>query len=163
MYSLRDAMQALQAAQKRNEAASREVAVLTDYVRALLMRSRSDAQGLSPPRPPGIKHRTQMHPKWTCFFAALGDQFRGFARADQGSIAHLPAQNSCRRLCRGPALDLGCGRGEWLELLREAKVDVLGVEHNRTLTAACTAKNLRIVEADFMAFLEQSPRSIGGS
>jgi O-antigen chain-terminating methyltransferase len=148
--------EAIQALQRRNEASSREVALLLDCVRALLLRSWSDDSTLPAATPPGNGVRDEYAPEMDSFFAALGDQFRGSSELTRDRLRiYLPRIRAAA--VRGPALDLGCGRGEWLELLREEKIDALGVEQNRTLTAACRAKNLRIVEADFMAFLEQSP------
>jgi len=36
-----------------------------------------------------------------------------------------------------PVLDLGCGRGEWLELLREHSIPARGVDRNATMVATC--------------------------
>ncbi len=148
--------EAIQALQRRNEASSREVAVLLDCVRALLLRSWSDDSAVPAATPPGNGGRDEYASEMDSFFAALGDQFRGSSELTRDRLRiYLPKIHAAA--VQGPALDLGCGRGEWLELLSEAKIDALGVEQNRALTAACRAKNLRIVEADFMAFLEQSP------
>ena len=63
----------------------------------------------------------------------------------------------------GPVVDLGCGRGEFLELLREAKVEARGVEGNAAAAAACRASGLGVEHGDLLAFLRALPAaSVGG-
>jgi 2-polyprenyl-3-methyl-5-hydroxy-6-metoxy-1,4-benzoquinol methylase len=151
----RDALQALQAQLTRNEIALRETAVLTDYVRALLMHGRTGlASGERSGRLPQNKVASPV--EMDSFFTALGDQFRGSPELIKDRLrVYSPVIRAAA--LTGPSLDLGCGRGEWLELMREAEIESIGVEQNRLLAAACRAKNLHVIEADFAAFLEQSP------
>jgi O-antigen chain-terminating methyltransferase len=46
----------------------------------------------------------------------------------------------------GPILDLGCGRGELLLLLREAGVEATGVENDSALAEAARRRGLEIIE-----------------
>jgi predicted TPR repeat methyltransferase len=152
---LRDALQALQAAHLRSQLASRESAVVADYVRSLLLNARVSGQTRqSAASPPEVK--TAVAPELDSFFAAHGDQFRGSPELIKDRLRVYPPMIR-RAGLTGPALDLGCGRGEWLELMREAEIESIGVEQNQMLAAACRAKSLHVIEADFMAFLEQSP------
>lgn len=52
-----------------------------------------------------------------------------------------------------PALDLACGRGEWLELLREHGFPAQGIEINRDFVEHCRNNGLWVDEADLFAFL----------
>jgi SAM-dependent methyltransferase len=62
-----------------------------------------------------------------------------------------------------PVVDLGCGRGEFLELLRERGVASRGVEGNAQAVAACRAKGLDVADADLVDFLRLQPAgSLGG-
>ncbi len=62
-----------------------------------------------------------------------------------------------------PVLDLGCGRGEFLELLREAGVEARGVDGDPRMVAECRQKGLDVVEGDLARYLEQiEPESLGG-
>ncbi len=45
---------------------------------------------------------------------------------------------------REPVLDLGCGRGELLELLREAGIDAEGVDADEGMVARCLEKGLSV-------------------
>ena len=46
-------------------------------------------------------------------YVALEDRFRGSRDGDQGTLSKL----SALRERAAPVIDLGCGRGEWLEIL----------------------------------------------
>ncbi|MEJ2146245.1 MAG: class I SAM-dependent methyltransferase [Acidobacteriota bacterium] len=62
-----------------------------------------------------------------------------------------------------PVVDLGCGRGEFLELLRDAGVDSRGVDADRRMVTECRDKGLDVVEGDLMPYLESlEPESLGG-
>jgi 2-polyprenyl-3-methyl-5-hydroxy-6-metoxy-1,4-benzoquinol methylase len=154
---LRDALQALQATLNRNELALRESALLTNYVRAMLLQGRSGrAPGERAGTFPQNENEIASVAETDSFFAALGDEFRGSPELIKDRLRVYQPRIRAAALT-GPALDLGCGRGEWLELMREAEIESIGVEQNQMLAAACRAKNLHVIEADFVAFLEQSP------
>lgn len=55
---------------------------------------------------------------------------------------------------KASALDLGCGRGEWLELLREWNIEAMGVDMDTFMLAACHAENLTVEAGDALAFLQ---------
>jgi len=62
----------------------------------------------------------------------------------------------------GPVLDLGCGRGELLLLLREAGIEATGVENDPALAEAARRRGLEIVEDGALETLEkQEPESWG--
>ncbi|MGI8492830.1 MAG: methyltransferase domain-containing protein [Acidimicrobiales bacterium] len=53
-----------------------------------------------------------------------------------------------------PILDVGCGRGEMLEVLREAGHRTIGVDPDPTMVAACEAKGLSVLRDDGIHVLE---------
>ena len=53
-------------------------------------------------------------------------------------------------------VDLGCGRGEWLELLRENEVSMVGVDLNTAFLDRVEKKNLSIIKSDIFEFLKTS-------
>jgi SAM-dependent methyltransferase len=60
-------------------------------------------------------------------------------------------------------LDVGCGRGEFLELLRDAGVSARGIDINDEMVAACRAKGLQGERADAVGYLRGLPgESLGG-
>jgi 2-polyprenyl-3-methyl-5-hydroxy-6-metoxy-1,4-benzoquinol methylase len=62
-----------------------------------------------------------------------------------------------------PILDLGSGRGEWLEVLKESGLVASGVDINQRFIDSCTARGLDVSRADLLLFLRQQPeQSLGG-
>ena len=60
-------------------------------------------------------------------------------------------------------LDVGCGRGEFLELLRDHGVQARGIDLNREMVEQCRTRDLTVDEGDVLSFLSQQPdASLGG-
>lgn len=57
------------------------------------------------------------------------------------------------------AIDLGCGRGEWLMLLKEWGVDVKGVDIDEEMLAACLEQELNVEVKDAISALKELPDS----
>ena len=57
----------------------------------------------------------------------------------------------------GSALDLGCGRGEWLEILKEVGFDGHGVDLDDGMLAACRERGLSVATADAVQTLKLLP------
>lgn len=55
------------------------------------------------------------------------------------------------------ALDLGCGRGEWLELLLEREYDGAGVDLNICMVEECISRGLKAECLDAIAYLKSVP------
>jgi 2-polyprenyl-3-methyl-5-hydroxy-6-metoxy-1,4-benzoquinol methylase len=63
----------------------------------------------------------------------------------------------------GDVLDIGCGRGEFLALLKDAGVSARGVDTNQEMVATACERGLDAVHADALAFLDALPDgSLGG-
>jgi O-antigen chain-terminating methyltransferase len=64
---------------------------------------------------------------------------------------------------RENVIDLGCGRGEFLELMQENKVPARGVESNTDMFLLCREKGLEVLQENLFDYLESVPdASIGG-
>jgi O-antigen chain-terminating methyltransferase len=62
-----------------------------------------------------------------------------------------------------PVLDVGCGRGEFLSLLREAGIAAAGVDSDRDMVEICRAEDLAVEHDDALAYLERlEDGSLGG-
>ena len=60
-------------------------------------------------------------------------------------------------------LDIGCGRGEFLELLKEAGIKAKGVDLDLDMVLYCEEKRLDVVRQDAFTYLESLPDdSLGG-
>jgi len=62
-----------------------------------------------------------------------------------------------------PVLDVGCGRGEWLELLREKGLRAQGLDLNRVLVEDCKRQGLMAVEGEVIAYLSSLPANSLGA
>jgi glycosyltransferase involved in cell wall biosynthesis/SAM-dependent methyltransferase len=62
-----------------------------------------------------------------------------------------------------PVLDLGCGRGELLEVLREAQVTATGVDSDEDMVRHCQAKALDVVRSEAIEYLQAQPDSSLGA
>ena len=93
------------------------------------------------------------------FYEAFEDRFRG-ERDDikQRHGVYLPAiRDAGAGTAERPILDIGCGRGEWLELLGENGLSARGIDVNSAAVAACQERGLDAAEADLIAALEAVP------
>ena len=60
-------------------------------------------------------------------------------------------------------LDVGCGRGEFLELLAAAGIRARGIDLNHEMAELCRARGLQVTEADAVGYLSGQPDgSLGG-
>ena len=83
-------------------------------------------------------------------YDAFENAFRGAIEDQRAALAgYLPLL----RESPGPVLDLGCGRGELLALLREEGVSGRGVDLDDRAVAAARARGLEVVRDDVIAAL----------
>ena len=62
-----------------------------------------------------------------------------------------------------PVLDIGCGRGEFVSLLREARVEARGIDTNADMVAHCQDAGLPVEQADAISYLSGlDDGSLGG-
>jgi SAM-dependent methyltransferase len=91
-------------------------------------------------------------------YASFENQFRGSPEdIKQDFRIYLPLLKDAE--ITTDILDIGCGRGEWLELLRDEGLQARGVESNRAMIDNQRGQNLEIVEADALAYLRGLPEN----
>jgi O-antigen chain-terminating methyltransferase len=98
-------------------------------------------------------------------YAALQDEFRGSRQEiKEGLSVYLPKLTEAGIGSESmPILDVGCGRGEWLELLREHQLHGSGIDLNRVVLAICRERGLPVLEAEAVEHLRSLPEaSLGG-
>lgn len=93
------------------------------------------------------------------FYRAFEDRFRGGEEEIRARLAvYLPFVRALSRLHPDAGVvDIGCGRGEWLELLRDNEIAARGVDADAGMLQACTARGLDAVQGDALAFLRALP------
>ena len=98
-------------------------------------------------------------PVTACKYVTFEDTFRGSAEEIRTRLSdYLPLFASA-----SDVIDLGCGRGEFLDLLREHGISSRGVDINREMVEVCRERGLDVVEGDGLAFLQAVPDgSLGG-
>ena len=55
------------------------------------------------------------------------------------------------------AIDLGCGRGEWLEILNDLGIKGLGIDLDAGMLSACRSNGLQVIQSDAISFLDTVP------
>ena len=92
-------------------------------------------------------------------YVGFEDCFRGSAdeiRARQADYARYFAGAS-------DVLDVGCGRGELLDLLKSSGVSARGIDANHEMAEICRARGLNVEQADALGYLRAQPdESLGG-
>jgi O-antigen chain-terminating methyltransferase len=89
------------------------------------------------------------------FYRAFEDRHRGSRELISKRLeAYLPFANPLKTLYSScPALDLGCGRGEWLELLQSQGFSARGVDLDDGMLDACRALDLNAEHGDALSAL----------
>jgi SAM-dependent methyltransferase len=94
------------------------------------------------------------------FYMVFEDHFRGSREDILGRLeAYLPLVKECLSGVEkdGLVLDIGCGRGEWLELLSSQGVKALGIDNNAGFLVQCEQLDLEGVESDALQYLTSLP------
>ena len=175
--------QALTARERRSDAAVTSLAASHEELRVSIGVLQQAAQSMKrevtrlaesgvtvAARPPGAvasgSHRKTQEPPAHQLDALDSHKYVGFEDQFRGS------QDDIRRrvseylpLFQGTSdvLDIGCGRGEFLALLREHGVGARGVDVNGAMIDVCREQGLDATEADALAYLKAQPDgSLGG-
>jgi len=92
------------------------------------------------------------------FYAAFEQRFRGERQEIKDRVGFY--LNIVRSTGIGgpasPVLDVGCGRGEWLEVLKDSGLHGRGIDMNRTSVAYCRGLGLDVTEEDAVACLSST-------
>ncbi len=118
---------------------------------------RSREPGLGTPSAPAANDAAPIAPDFD--YAGFEERMRGSEEEIRNrQRAYLPYFAGATRV-----VDLGSGRGEFLELLREAGVPGEGIELDTDMVLCTRDKGLQVTQADLRTWLaEQPPDSLGG-
>jgi O-antigen chain-terminating methyltransferase len=119
--------------------------------------------GVSTATPPaGVSHASApaFAPTLDAYkYVGFEDQFRGSQEVIRQRL------ESYLRFFEGTSdvLDVGCGRGEFLDLLASRGITARGIDLNHEMVEVCRARGLDVTEADVVSYLEGLPdASLGG-
>jgi O-antigen chain-terminating methyltransferase len=92
-------------------------------------------------------------------YVGFEDQFRGSPKEIRDRMATYVSYFTGLR----DVLDVGCGRGEFLDLLREQGIPARGVDLNDEMAAICQSRGLQATSGDALGYLLAQPDgSLGG-
>ena len=93
------------------------------------------------------------------FYSAFEDRYRGSRELIKSrQSVYLPFIEKLKTKGQAlKALDLGCGRGEWLELLRDWGVDAQGVDLDDSMLRICYEMDLAVSNQNALTVLAQTP------
>ena len=115
--------------------------------------------GSAPPDTPGAAQPPAPPESGSPTYAVFEDTFRG-SHADIASRQRRYL--ACFEGASG-VLDIGCGRGEFLELLRDSGVPARGIDANPEMVERCRERGLDATRADALAYVAALPdESLGG-
>ena len=152
----------LESFDRRQESLARRLdglLALRDTVTALAEELRAIRQALAAQAPPPQVAAQAARAAGDAVYAAFEARFRGSREEIRARLAeYLPHFEGLQ-----PVADLGCGRGEFLELLREAGAAGLGVDGNAEFVQQCRARGLDVSQGDLLDFLRgREDGSLGG-
>jgi O-antigen chain-terminating methyltransferase len=92
-------------------------------------------------------------------YVGFEDQFRGSQEAIRARLeSYLPYFDGASGV-----LDVGCGRGEFLDLLQARGISARGLDLNHEMVEVCRARGLDVTESDAVGYLEGvDDASLGG-
>jgi O-antigen chain-terminating methyltransferase len=116
---------------------------------------RQKAQATAVPAVSTRNEQTHINVDWLRF----AESFRG----PEEDIRDRQRHYVLRFAGSAPVLDLGCGRGEFLEAARDAGLPATGIDQSDECVALCRSKGLHAEKADLFAYLEAlADKSLGG-
>lgn len=123
--------------------------------------SSAPAQGRKPAPAPLETNNHELD----ALYVAFEDQFRGSREFITKRLhPYLTDVSQLKVLTKKtPLLDLGCGRGEWLELLKSQGYASEGVDLNTVFAGLCRERGLQVTEADAIAHLRSLPEASRGA
>jgi O-antigen chain-terminating methyltransferase len=93
------------------------------------------------------------------FYKVFEDQHRGSRETIKSRLAvYMPFIEKIQEVHpNAAALDLGCGRGEWLELLKDHQLSATGIDLDDGMLSACRDRGLNVQTGDAIAHLKSLP------
>ncbi len=111
---------------------------------------------------PGPRPSPPVSRELDAFYAALGEAFRGPEALVRSRVReYVKDLDTVRSL--GKVLDVGCGRGEMLQVLEEAGIEAYGIDTNSLCVERCRARGLEVELADALKHLADVPTASLGA
>ena len=90
------------------------------------------------------------------FYYYLGNLFRGSEESIKNQQMHYlkHAKRAYENSGQLPFVDIGCGRGEFLEILKSYGIESIGIDTNEAVASGPREKGLNVIVEDGMRFLK---------
>ena len=125
------------------------------HIQLRLLRQKLSATAITPP----VTAPPQEHPDID--WAGFAERFRG---SEEKIREHQKCYVARFAGASGEVLDIGCGRGEFLEAAKAAGLAARGIDQSHESVALCRSKGLDVEQADMFAYLESlADGSLGGA
>jgi len=90
------------------------------------------------------------------FYIDFEDKFRGSRETiKKRQLYYVPKVKSITDKLYAPVLDIGCGRGEWLEVLKEYDIDAKGIDLNTLMIKEAMQYQLNVENTDALQYLKK--------
>ncbi len=98
-------------------------------------------------------------------YVAFEDRFRGSREVVFNRLkVYLPLMEKANiGTVECPILDIGCGRGEWLQLLSEYSYTARGIDINNIMVEQCRTRGFEVSEGDGISYLQSLPNASLGA
>ncbi len=94
------------------------------------------------------------------YYVAFEDACRGTREEIRENLkVYLPYLEKIKNERGSELLDLGCGRGEWLQLTQEHGWQATGVDLNAIMIKACQKEGLTAIKSDALSYLKTLPNA----
>ncbi len=96
---------------------------------------------------------------WQAMYSSFEDRFRGTREEIKARVAVYidDIRQAQEETGNAPVLDVGTGRGEWLEVLKENHIAATGVDLNPIMAEHCRDRGGDVVTADAVTYLRDLP------
>ena len=96
-------------------------------------------------------------------YVALENHFRGsrdvVSQRQRDYLPMLPTDITASH----PLIDLGCGRGEWLQVLQKENIPAIGIDSNAVCIAECREAGLEVIHEGLLEYISQRPDASVGA
>lgn len=151
MNDLRSNIQAEIADEVRKQVETALLAMDTDIQNKGWLAKVLEGRIASPPSPKSEENTSSVSEGSGINYFVFEDRFRGSRTLIKGrQNEFLPYFEGCRNV-----LDIGCGRGEFLELMKEQGIGARGVDLDETMVDYCRMRGLEVEQNDALTYLEQ--------
>lgn len=132
--------------------------------RLLLEFEKKYSSSSTPSSPPQLQNEESLEPASAesisipldLLYLSLENRFRGTNEDVRNRLkVYLPyVQDVLLNLPKGKALDVACGRGEWLEILQDIPMPAVGVDLNAGMLEVARQRGLQVVCDDLFDYLQ---------